>query len=56
MGTLASLLEVTGAMGTGPAWPARHRCNKNQVAQPRASSDQAGGRQPWVHRDDGCGL
>ena len=43
MGTMTFLpMEV----GSGPASPARHRCNENQVAQPRASSDQVGGRQP----------
>ena len=43
MGTLTFLpMEA----GTGSASPARHRFNENQVAQPRANSDQAGGGQP----------
>jgi hypothetical protein len=45
MGTLASLLEVTGAMGTGPAVPARHRFSATLVAQPRTSSEHPGERQ-----------
>jgi len=51
MGTFASLLEV----GTGPAWPARHRFNENPAALVRANSDQGGDRQPWAHRDNGVG-
>ena len=32
MGILMFLLMATSTMGSGPAWPARHRCNQNQVA------------------------
>jgi len=42
--------------GAGPAWPALRRFNKNQVALPRANSDQARGRQRRAHRDNGDGV